>query len=683
MSPLKPMLGDLELEQVQRIETDQDQVLLAHEVPALEGDFLQRLGRRGTGVTLSGVLTGPESKEGVAALREKFHAAEPVSFVADIATATRVDEVLIEQLDVRELAGRPERFEYAFSLREFTEPPEVPTEPPPVIPPQVLETTLVVEVIVEGQPNFDHERVRVTARGEDDAPDVELTERSGNVWTQRDDPDGTLPAGTYLVEAVVTDDPSLRGSESVEVPAEQTTSVTITLRAGARVGNTFIVHYRFDSAFVEPCLRAVLRRVAARAGDHPDERLLIVGHTDKQGSEEYNQSLSERRARGVYAYLTFANDPDVAVAEWNELRRPRPAGVARTVRDSWGTEQYQRMLQDVGYYQGNITTAHDGPTDAAVRAFQFDNGLAVDGIVGDGTWPVLIRAYMAQDNLGVDPSRFLTNCPGEILKWIGCGEKDPEINTEDAERRNRRTECLFIRADELPLPCQIPRPDTFDLPPNSAGSDWCLDDGSATTRCCFVTPAEEDDCPADQGDRWCRQPAEPGTFVVRLLIEHDGPAPRAPLVDNTYVLVAPDGQFMDGERPSTGAGVRAGTPFKGRTGPAGRAEYPANPQGTGTYTLEIDGPFLARCEGEPPEAAKGNVVCKFLDGSADIHVIVSPALGDPASAGPFAVGELEYPAPGATAMTLAIPAMTETIGAASAINVGPPPGVPPGTSTLR
>ena len=46
MAQVRPMLGDIELQRVQKIETGADQVLAQHEVPALEGDFLQRLDRR-------------------------------------------------------------------------------------------------------------------------------------------------------------------------------------------------------------------------------------------------------------------------------------------------------------------------------------------------------------------------------------------------------------------------------------------------------------------------------------------------------------------------------------------------------------------------------------------------------------------------------------------------------------
>src|SRR3954451_4077545 len=168
MPPLKPMLGDLELQQVRRVETEGDQLLVPHRVPALEGDFLQALGRRGSRTALTGVLSGAASREGLKKLREKFKAAAPVSFVSDIASATKIDQVLIEEMEVRDLAGKPERYEYAFVLREHTPPPAEQTEePPPVpVPPEPVEEvgTLIVEVDV-ADPGFDFSRLTVTVEG--------------------------------------------------------------------------------------------------------------------------------------------------------------------------------------------------------------------------------------------------------------------------------------------------------------------------------------------------------------------------------------------------------------------------------------------------------------------------------------------------------------------------------------
>lgn len=122
-SPVKPMLGNLELSLVQRARTAEERALAKHAVPGLDGAVFQNMGRQPTLVVLTGVLVGEEALDGLAELRQKFQAREPVSFVADIATGTQVTQVLIEHLRVRELAGRPARFGYRVVLREFIPPP--------------------------------------------------------------------------------------------------------------------------------------------------------------------------------------------------------------------------------------------------------------------------------------------------------------------------------------------------------------------------------------------------------------------------------------------------------------------------------------------------------------------------------------------------------------------------------
>ena len=42
MERITPMLGDIELQQVQQLNLDANQVLSEHEIPALEGNFYQQ-----------------------------------------------------------------------------------------------------------------------------------------------------------------------------------------------------------------------------------------------------------------------------------------------------------------------------------------------------------------------------------------------------------------------------------------------------------------------------------------------------------------------------------------------------------------------------------------------------------------------------------------------------------------
>ena len=117
--PVKPMLDGFELQYVQEIECQEEEALARHGIPVLEGDFLQDLGRRAVRVTLTGVLAGTDAGKNLKTLREKFKSGTPIPFVDDIATATTVDKMLIEEMNVREIAGKPERFEYALSLYEY------------------------------------------------------------------------------------------------------------------------------------------------------------------------------------------------------------------------------------------------------------------------------------------------------------------------------------------------------------------------------------------------------------------------------------------------------------------------------------------------------------------------------------------------------------------------------------
>jgi len=650
----RPMLDDLELQQVQTIELDGDQVWVEHGIPALEGDFLQGLGRRASQITLTGVLSGSEVADGLKNLRAKFRAAQPVAFVADIATATRLEQMLIEEMGVRELAGKPARFEYAFTLREYkpATPPQtiIPPPPPPPPPPPVEQATLEVQVIVDGQPNFDHAGTRVRVEGTTNdgrSINVEFTNRLDDVWTE-----SPFPPGSYT--ATATTDTGLTGSGTTSLPVGQSRRVVIHLRQGRAIAHAFVIHYWFDKAFVEPCMRHVLQKVAEYATQHTDQKLVIVGHTDESGSDQYNQSLSERRARGAYAYLTFGRSPadaDAAVAEWNELRKTRTVGVTHTINDTWGVRQYQSMLQDLGFYKGPITDTHDAATDQAVRDFQTANGLGVDGDVGDQTWPVLIRAYMAQDNLAVPAAQFMPNaraadgCDHGVVQWLGCGEKMPVASTprgtpasdpcvpvggcgDPAWRPNRRTDLLFV-ADSA-FPCDdIPQPVTLDIKPSPLSpTGWCLgtNQGAAPANpCCFMTFDANDET------RWLVQPAEPGTFVVNGRIQF---ADGTPAANIPYVLIAPDGEFMNGEVVcSDPNGGRKGTPIKGQTNAdgrftdcAGNVGYPNNPKGVGTYTLEVtlSPGQVARLAEDPPQAAKGAIVCKRLDGSSDLIVVIGP-----------------------------------------------------------
>jgi len=54
-----------------------------------------------------------------------------------------------------------------------------------------------------------------------------------------------------------------------------------------------------DHAELQPGADAELARIAAFLSDHADRDVFIEGHTDSEGSDQYNLALSQRRARAV------------------------------------------------------------------------------------------------------------------------------------------------------------------------------------------------------------------------------------------------------------------------------------------------------------------------------------------------------------------------------------------------
>lgn len=59
------------------------------------------------------------------------------------------------------------------------------------------------------------------------------------------------------------------------------------------------VHFEFDSSVVRSSDRSNVDAAAAYLKASPDVGLLIEGHCDERGTEEYNRSLGERRALAI------------------------------------------------------------------------------------------------------------------------------------------------------------------------------------------------------------------------------------------------------------------------------------------------------------------------------------------------------------------------------------------------
>jgi len=64
-----------------------------------------------------------------------------------------------------------------------------------------------------------------------------------------------------------------------------------------------IVYFAYDRSSIGSSERAKIELVAQYLGQNPTYHVVVEGHADERGSEEYNRGLSERRALAVKEYL--------------------------------------------------------------------------------------------------------------------------------------------------------------------------------------------------------------------------------------------------------------------------------------------------------------------------------------------------------------------------------------------
>ena len=125
---VRPMVGEWEVPLIERIQTLEARRLARFSVPGLIGDLHQDLGRHSLMVEITGSLHGDAARDDfLNNVRPSFNSGEPLAFVADITTATELEQVLIEHLDLIEVNDHADSFRYTIRLRQYVEPPEPPT----------------------------------------------------------------------------------------------------------------------------------------------------------------------------------------------------------------------------------------------------------------------------------------------------------------------------------------------------------------------------------------------------------------------------------------------------------------------------------------------------------------------------------------------------------------------------
>jgi len=182
--------------------------------------------------------------------------------------------------------------------------------------------------------------------------------------------------------------------------------------------------FGFDSSFIEAEASEEFATLTALVQAHPDSPLSVFGHADLTGSDEYNKTLSGRRAESVYAVLTRSVDM------WERFFRT-PLG-----HDVWGTKHVQQMLVALGFFDGPASDTLTPVASGAVKSYQAARGLDVDGDAGRETRAILIPEYMDAICKGSDGQPFIVAREGFLGRGLdphgkadyqGCGEFNPVI----------------------------------------------------------------------------------------------------------------------------------------------------------------------------------------------------------------------------------------------------------------
>jgi peptidoglycan-associated lipoprotein len=82
------------------------------------------------------------------------------------------------------------------------------------------------------------------------------------------------------------------------------------------------IHFEFDRYTLTPDARRILSKHARVLKEDPEIRILIEGHCDERGTQEYNLALGQRRAQAAKDYLLNSGVPPgrITVISYGEER---------------------------------------------------------------------------------------------------------------------------------------------------------------------------------------------------------------------------------------------------------------------------------------------------------------------------------------------------------------------------
>ena len=107
------------------------------------------------------------------------------------------------------------------------------------------------------------------------------------------------------------------------------------------------IRFDFDSSFVRSEVQYELDALQSLFDKHPGCPIAVFGHADPVGSDDYNKSLSGRRATTVYAVLIANSNLAKATSLWQSV----------AAQENWSSQAYAAMQAVTGQPAGTANSA--------------------------------------------------------------------------------------------------------------------------------------------------------------------------------------------------------------------------------------------------------------------------------------------------------------------------------------
>ena len=128
------------------------------------------------------------------------------------------------------------------------------------------------------------------------------------------------------------------------------------------------IFYDFDKATLRPESKESLDELAVMLEDNPNVSIEMSAHTDRKGSDEYNLSLSERRAKSVVDYL-LEKDINPARLTYVGYGKSRPKTVTKRINKEY--PQFEEGTVLTPEYISTLTEEDQEAADQINRRTEF------------------------------------------------------------------------------------------------------------------------------------------------------------------------------------------------------------------------------------------------------------------------------------------------------------------------